>query len=176
MDNFSKLAIEDCLISQMPGLFSPELVAALDDDAISEIAMETDSAAWERGQNDDRLELCYSALVDLKSIESIRAPGNGIQDSGENTWLRFFAALRVYDLQGPSADTESEIIDGDKFSDEQADVSLSRLDLGLSEREDEHFLTNGFAEDSGKPVMSHKKKKVTLNDAGWMRSPSERFA
>ena len=82
VDNFSKLAIEDCLISQMPGLFSPEVVAALDDDVVSEIAMETESAAWERGQNDDRLELCYSALVDLKSIESMRAPGNGIQGSG----------------------------------------------------------------------------------------------
>ena len=83
MDNFSKLAIEDCLISQIPNLFSPEVVTALDEDVISEIAMETENAAWERGQNNDRLELCDSALVNLRSIESMRAPGNGIEGSGK---------------------------------------------------------------------------------------------
>ena len=79
-------------------------------------------------------------------------------------------------MQDASAGTESEIIDGDNFLDEQADVSLSRLDLGLSEREDKHSLTNGFAEDStSRPVMPRKKKKVTVNDADWMRSSLERF-
>lgn len=75
MDNFSKLAIEDCLISQMPRLFSPDAITTLDDNVITEITMETESAAWERAQNDDRLELCDSALLDMKSIESMRAPG-----------------------------------------------------------------------------------------------------
>lgn len=75
MDNFSKLAIEDCLISQMPDLFSADVVADSDDELISEIAMEIESAAREREQTENRLELCQSALEELKLTESLKAPG-----------------------------------------------------------------------------------------------------
>ena len=75
VDNFSSLAIEDCLVSQMPHLFSPEVVAALDDDTISTIAMETETAAWDRSEIESRVELCSSALVKLKKIEGMRMPG-----------------------------------------------------------------------------------------------------
>ena len=77
MDNFSTLAVERCLIRELPNLFSPESVAALDDDVISEIAMETESAAWERAQTDNRLELCLAAVEKLKSIGSMPTPGKG---------------------------------------------------------------------------------------------------
>ena len=71
------------MISQMPDLFSAEVVASLDDEIISEIAMETESAAWERQQTDDRLELCHSALEDLKSIQTMAVPGNQKQNAVE---------------------------------------------------------------------------------------------
>lgn len=171
MDNFSKLAIEDCLISQMPDLFSAEIVASLDDDVISEIAMETENAAWEREQTENRLELCHSALEDLKLIESMRAPGNQRPNAtDQNTRLTWFAALRIHDGQSLPLSPESEIIDEKRSSDGQIDVSLSQLDLGLSEREDEQSLANAVVKDfSDMPVMPRKKKRTVMNDADWVR-------
>ena len=75
VDNFSTLAIEDCLISQLPHLLSTDVVASLDGETISEIAMETENAAWERQQTDDRLEMCHLALEQLRSIRTMTVPG-----------------------------------------------------------------------------------------------------
>ena len=172
MDNFSKLAIEDCLISKLPDLFSPEVVAALDEDVINEIAMETESAAWERDQTNTRLELCHSALGNLKLIESMRAPGNERQNATEkHKRLTHFVALRIHDVQGlpPSSDSESN--DVRRSSDGQVDVSLSKMDWGLSDREDERSLTNGVVEDfSNQPKMRRKQKRTVLQDDDWVRS------
>ncbi|WPH03433.1 Hypothetical protein R9X50_00631300 [Acrodontium crateriforme] len=153
VDNFSTLAIEDCLISQMPNLFSPEVVTALDEDTVYEIAAETESAAWERVQTETRLELCRSALEDLRMIESMRAP-----------------ALRMYDVKVPSPTSESEIINGQMPTDEHTEVSLSKLDLGLSEREDEQSLVDDFVEDSSiNPKPRRKQKKAIVSDGDWVR-------
>lgn len=63
------------MISQIPEILSPETVAKMDDETVNDIAMETESAAWERGETDNRLELCFSALENLKPIENMRASG-----------------------------------------------------------------------------------------------------
>lgn len=83
VDNFSNLAIEQCLISKLPDLLSAETITNLDDETIGIIATETETAAWERATLESRLELCSSAVAKLKNVEGKRMPGESDLSSFE---------------------------------------------------------------------------------------------
>ncbi|KAI1385786.1 P-loop containing nucleoside triphosphate hydrolase protein [Hypoxylon trugodes] len=72
VDDFSKLAIEACLISKLPGLFTPELVFELSDDAIGRIAAESWEMADERKFLTEKLEILSSGMAELQRLSKHR--------------------------------------------------------------------------------------------------------
>lgn len=68
MDDFSKLAIEACLISKLPGLFTPEVVFELSDDTVSRIAAESWETADERQFLTDKMNVLSSGMTELQRL------------------------------------------------------------------------------------------------------------
>lgn len=76
VDDISVLAIEECLIQQLPTLFMPDAVFNMDDDIIREIAAESEEAAAERERSTVRLHVLEMGLRDLSCLNNhSRKPG-----------------------------------------------------------------------------------------------------
>ncbi|KAI6081332.1 P-loop containing nucleoside triphosphate hydrolase protein [Hypoxylon rubiginosum] len=65
VDDFSKLAIEACLISKLPELFTPEIVYDLSEDTVSRITAESLEKAEERRFLTEKKEILSSGMVEL---------------------------------------------------------------------------------------------------------------
>ncbi|KAI1464926.1 P-loop containing nucleoside triphosphate hydrolase protein [Daldinia caldariorum] len=68
VDDFSKLAIEACLISNLPGLFTPEVVFELTDDTIRRIAAESWETADERRFLTEKMSVLSSGMKELQRL------------------------------------------------------------------------------------------------------------
>ncbi|KAI1139186.1 P-loop containing nucleoside triphosphate hydrolase protein [Hypoxylon sp. FL0543] len=68
VDDFSKLAIEACLISKLPGLFTPDMVFELSDDTIGSIAAESWETAEERKFLTEKMEILSSGMTELQRL------------------------------------------------------------------------------------------------------------
>ncbi|KAI0832151.1 P-loop containing nucleoside triphosphate hydrolase protein [Hypoxylon sp. FL0890] len=68
VDDFSKLAIEACLISKLPCLFTPEIVFGLNDDVVTRIAAESWETADERKFLTDKMEILSSGMTELQRL------------------------------------------------------------------------------------------------------------
>ncbi|KAB8356712.1 hypothetical protein FH972_024287 [Carpinus fangiana] len=120
IDNFSTLAIEDCLLSQIPDLLTPQVITKLDDEEIGTIAMETETTAWDRSEIEKRLELCASALTKLEKIQGVRL----ISSTYDTTETEIVGHKR-------------DLMDDTGSSGWQNTVEVSKLDLGISDEENE---------------------------------------
>lgn len=76
VDDFSVLAVEKCLVKQLPELLSPRTVVTLDDAAVTQIAAETEESQLERSRATSKLGLLASALVVLRSLDRHKAVVN----------------------------------------------------------------------------------------------------
>lgn len=77
VDNFSKLAIEACLISKLPELFAPQIVYELSDNTVSRIAAESWEIADERRFLTDKLEVLASGMTELQRLSKHHQRTNG---------------------------------------------------------------------------------------------------
>jgi len=68
IDDFSVLAVEKCLLQQLPELFSPKTVISLDDTLTARVAAETDESRAERSETVQKLRVLETALVVLRSL------------------------------------------------------------------------------------------------------------
>lgn len=76
VDDISVLAVEECLIQQLPTLFMPEAVFNMDDDIIRGIAAESEESAAERERSTVRLRVLEMGLRDLSRLNNHpRKPG-----------------------------------------------------------------------------------------------------
>ncbi|KAI8964162.1 P-loop containing nucleoside triphosphate hydrolase protein [Daldinia sp. FL1419] len=65
VDDFSNLAIEACLISKLPGLFTPAIVFELSDNVVERIAAESWETADERKFLTDKMNVLNSGMTEL---------------------------------------------------------------------------------------------------------------
>jgi len=68
-DNFSVLAIEKCLLQELPKIFSPDAVAALDNTIIADIAAEPAGSKTERQRLTVKLRVLETSLGSLRRLE-----------------------------------------------------------------------------------------------------------
>lgn len=68
VDDFSDLAVEACLISKLPDLFSPERVDALSDAKIERIAAEGEEITEERAALSEKKAVLSEGLQELKRL------------------------------------------------------------------------------------------------------------
>ncbi|KAI1453715.1 P-loop containing nucleoside triphosphate hydrolase protein [Annulohypoxylon moriforme] len=84
VDDFSTLAIEACLISKLPHLFTPEIVFDLSDDVISKIAAESWETVDERKFLTDKMDVLSSGMAELQRLnKNHRRPNDPEQTETE---------------------------------------------------------------------------------------------
>ncbi|KAL9616956.1 MAG: hypothetical protein Q9160_008226 [Pyrenula sp. 1 TL-2023] len=75
VDDFSVLAIEECLLTKLPGLLSPEVIMELDDETIESIAAETEDSKTERARATEKLNGLRKTLDHLRRLSRHRRGG-----------------------------------------------------------------------------------------------------
>jgi hypothetical protein len=81
IDDFSVLAVEKCLLQQLPELFSPKTVISLDDTLTARVAAETDESRTERAEIVQKLRVLETALIMLRSLARSQTFGRTSQFS-----------------------------------------------------------------------------------------------
>ncbi|KAI0165170.1 P-loop containing nucleoside triphosphate hydrolase protein [Hypoxylon sp. FL1284] len=77
VDDFSKLAIEACLISKLPELFTPEMVYELSEDTVYKITAESSEKADERKFLTEKMEILSSGMTELVRLSTHHREMNG---------------------------------------------------------------------------------------------------
>lgn len=72
VDDFSVLAIEECLLSKLPGILCPEVVMLLDNETVESIASETDESKAERARANEKLQALQKTLDILRRLDRRR--------------------------------------------------------------------------------------------------------
>jgi hypothetical protein len=76
VDDFSVLAVEKCLLQELPQPFSPKAVISLDDSTISDIAAETEESTAEGERANEKLRVLGAALTVLKGLRQLHPSGS----------------------------------------------------------------------------------------------------
>ncbi|XXH01461.1 hypothetical protein Hte_007821 [Hypoxylon texense] len=80
VDDFSKLAIEACLISKLPGLFTPEIVYELSEDTVYRITAESPEKAEERKFLTEKMEILSSGMMELQRLSKHHQRASNAED------------------------------------------------------------------------------------------------
>lgn len=74
VDDVAHLAVENCLISKLPGLFTPETVAELSDEDIRQLAAESQDTMAERDALLAKHDVLSKGLTGLKRLTRHHPP------------------------------------------------------------------------------------------------------
>ncbi|KAI4161555.1 MAG: hypothetical protein L6R39_000045 [Caloplaca ligustica] len=81
IDNFSVLAVEKCMLSDLADILSPDSVMKLGDELVSAIAAESENSMLERQRTTKALSKLQEGLVALKRFNRLRSTGDVDGDS-----------------------------------------------------------------------------------------------
>ena len=71
IDDFSVLAVEACLVQELPTLFCPADVIDIDDTTVAILASESEDSSTERMAYNEKLKVLESGLQALQSIRDV---------------------------------------------------------------------------------------------------------
>ena len=69
MDDISVLAVENCIIRELPTLFEPQMVYDLTNDDVLRLATESEQTRVEREQCAEKVSALEAALSDLRRLD-----------------------------------------------------------------------------------------------------------
>ncbi|KAL9597816.1 MAG: hypothetical protein Q9219_004893 [cf. Caloplaca sp. 3 TL-2023] len=75
VDNFSVLAVEKCVLSDLANILSPDVIMRLDDPLVSAIAAESESSILERQRCTEKLKILREGLATLNRFNRFRSAG-----------------------------------------------------------------------------------------------------
>ena len=75
VDDFAIHAIEKCLMSKLPTIFSPKTALDMDDEMIEDIARETEESKLERESSTQKLKILDAALQALRRLDKGKPKG-----------------------------------------------------------------------------------------------------
>jgi hypothetical protein len=79
VDDFSVLAVEACLIQELPTLFSPADVIEIDDATVAFLASEDEESSAERVRCNEKLKILRDGLNALQSVQEYPLAVKGMQ-------------------------------------------------------------------------------------------------
>lgn len=74
IDNISVLVVEQCLISKLPGLFTPDSLYSIPDEEISFLAGENEAATAERARLMEKKACLEKCEDELRKLDKHRVP------------------------------------------------------------------------------------------------------
>ncbi|KAI0381480.1 P-loop containing nucleoside triphosphate hydrolase protein [Hypomontagnella monticulosa] len=133
VDDFSKLAIEACLISELPKLFTPEIVFELDDDVVSRIAGESWEIADERKFLTEKMEILSSGMTELQRLGKHHQRITDTRGKRDDT-PSAPPPLPLSDSNSASSRSELEVEENGVFgADEKESTGSIRTDTGVQD-------------------------------------------
>ena len=72
VDDFSTLAVEQCLVGKLPFLLRPEMIHEMSEEEISQLASETEETTNQRDKCMERLVVLQAGLHELRSLDKHR--------------------------------------------------------------------------------------------------------
>lgn len=74
IDEVSVLAVEKCLVQQLPELLSPDIICSLTDEEVHLIAAESETSMAERERLSEKLAVLQGGLTQLGKFKKRLAP------------------------------------------------------------------------------------------------------
>lgn len=75
VDNFSVLAVEQCMLNDLANILSPDVVMKLKDDSVRAIAAESEDSVLERQRTTETLNTLQDGLLILNRFSRPRSAG-----------------------------------------------------------------------------------------------------
>lgn len=75
VDNFSVLAVEKCMLSDLADILSPDITIKLSDDEVNALAAESETSVLERRRATEELKVLQEGLTDLNRFSRLRGAG-----------------------------------------------------------------------------------------------------
>ena len=73
VDDFSTLAVEQCLVRRPPRLFRPEMIHEMSEEEAFQLASETEDTTSQRDKCLERLAVLQAGLYDLRNLDKHRS-------------------------------------------------------------------------------------------------------
>ena len=89
VDNFSVLAVEKCMLSDLANILSPDIIMKLDDDLVITIAAESETSVLERKRITEKLKTLQEGLVILNRFSHLRSAGMPNHSSSVRSLLKW---------------------------------------------------------------------------------------
>ncbi|KAL8646162.1 MAG: hypothetical protein Q9226_006989 [Calogaya cf. arnoldii] len=96
VDNFSVLAVEKCMLSDLAAILSPDNIIKLSDDEVNALAAESDTSILERRRATEELKTLQEGLKELNRFSRFRDAGDATDDEEGETATPLEHSMGVY--------------------------------------------------------------------------------
>ncbi len=79
VDNFSVLAVERCMLSDLADILSPDIIIKLSDKEVYDLAAESETSALERHRATEELKVLEEGLTELNRFSRLRGADTSIE-------------------------------------------------------------------------------------------------
>ncbi|KAL8635246.1 MAG: hypothetical protein Q9226_009373 [Calogaya cf. arnoldii] len=83
VDNFSVLAVEKCILSDLAAILSPDIIINISDDEVNALAAESETSGLERRRATEELKTLQEGLKELNRFSRFRDAGDSTDDDEE---------------------------------------------------------------------------------------------
>lgn len=120
VDAFGIYAVEECLLSKLVNIFTPEVVSQLTDEVIEDIAAESDESSAEREDLKKKLKVLEEAQKALHRVDRRKASSMCTKSCFLTTWLKSVSASII---RGKAAKRRSGVLEKDQSATRRDMVS-----------------------------------------------------